>query len=208
MGMFYHNISLRGVSQRDVVESLQSLGRQAIVSKTMDDTVVVYDQEFAGGGVIDRRLMDSDGWGFEPGKTAWQPLVAALAHRLNCVALAAEVYDDDYLYYELYDNQKMIDEYVSEAERFEGSRYALPGTCGNANLLCARLDMIGSEYEVDSLLHGGAYGYTFAHDLHNDLVRLLGLPAISGSWRYEFADGWIKFPEQHGNQYGFVRVLR
>ncbi|MCA1666096.1 MAG: hypothetical protein LC793_01550 [Thermomicrobia bacterium] len=184
MGMFYHNITLRGASQGDVVTLLRSLGRQAIVSKAIDETLVVFDQEFAWGGVIDRRLMDPDGWGFEPGKTAWQPLVAALSRRLHCVALGAEVYDDDYLYYELYETGKIIDEYVSMAERFQRSRYALHETCGDTKLLCARLGVSRNEHEVAALLHGGEDRYVFAHDFHDDLVRVLGLPIISGSWRY------------------------
>jgi hypothetical protein len=207
MGMFYHNLTLRGARQKDVVELLRVIDREAIVSKTIDNFVVVFDREYAAGGVIDRRLMDPDGFGYEPEKTEWQPLVATLTRELACVGFGTEVHDDDYFYYELFGCGENIDTYVSKAERFQLSRYALPETCGDASLLCELLGATDSEHQIHALLHGGAVDYVFAHDFHNDLVRALGLPIISGSWRYEIAKGWIDFPEQHHNEFGFVRVF-
>jgi hypothetical protein len=162
MGGFYTNYTLRGTSQAAVASALA--GRRAIVAPERSGCVVAFDQE-----------SDDQDMG----------CIAALASRmsgsLRCPVFVVVDHDDDVLWYQLYDNGELIDEYDSTPGYFDpAAKPSLPAG-GNAERLAAAFGASDVD-AIEAVLRKSSFGkggYTFAHQRHRDLVRALGLPEFA-----------------------------
>jgi hypothetical protein len=165
MGNFYTSYTLRGPSQQLVAAALA--GRSAIVTPVQDNCVVVYDEE-------------SDDQNFE----VIAELASRLSERLRCPLLAVLNHDDGILWYQLYLNGELVDEYNSSPGYFNDSdeESAMAGPeGGDAKKLCEAFDA-NTVNEVEKILRKPALernGYVFAVERHADLVGALGIPSIA-----------------------------
>jgi len=178
MGGFYTNYTLRGPSQRAVASALA--GRKAIVSPESSGCVVAYDEASD----------DQDG-------QAIAALALHLSRSLHCPVLAVLDHDDDILWYQLYEDGKLTDEYDSTPGYFDPSAEPSAPAGGDAEGLC-RTFGVNDVATVEAILRKSSFdddGYAFAHERHADLVRALGLPefavlkAYASFERREYPDG-------------------
>jgi hypothetical protein len=179
MGGFYTNYTLRGPSQQAVAGALA--GRKAVVSPESNGCVVAYDEA-------------SDDQDFEVIAT----LASHLSGSLHCPVLAVIDHDDDILWFQLYEDGKLTDEYDSTPGYFDPSAEPSAPVGGDAQRLChafARTDVA----TVEAVLRKSTLdsdGYAFAHERHGDLVRALGIPefavlqAYASFERGEIPDGF------------------
>jgi len=178
MGGFYTNYTLRGPSQRAVASALA--GRKAIVSPESSGCLVAYDEASD----------DQDG-------QAIAALALHLSRSLHCPVLAVLDHDDDILWYQLYEDGKLTDEYDSTPGYFDPSAEPSAPAGGDAEGLC-RTFGVNDVATVEAILRKSSFdddGYAFAHERHADLVRALGLPefavlkAYASFERGEYPDG-------------------
>jgi hypothetical protein len=162
MGGFYTNYTLRGPSQKAVASALA--GRKAIVSPESNGCVVAYDEA-------------SDDQDME--------VIAALASHLSgslhCPVLAVLDHDDDILWYQLYEDGKLTDEYDSTPGYFDPSAEPSAPAGGDAGRLCRTFGGTGIT-AVEAILRKSSFaadGYAFAHERHADLVQALGIPGFA-----------------------------
>jgi hypothetical protein len=169
MGNFYTNYTLKGPSQPEVANLLA--GRSAIVTPAGDGHVVVFDEE-------------SD----EQNPEVIAELASRLSGELQCPLLAVLNHDDDILWYQLYLNGDLKDEYDStpgyfeNADADEASEMDLPDVNepegGDARKLCAAFGLDSIE-QAERILRKTALdedGYAFAFERHADWRRLLACP--------------------------------
>jgi hypothetical protein len=162
MGNFYTNYTLRGPAQKDVAAALA--GRNAIVTPPISGSLVVFDEA-------------SD----DQNHDHIAELAEMLSSRFQCPVLAVLNHDDDILWYQLYDNGRLTDEYDSAPDYFEPAAEPEPPKGGDARLLCAAFGSSRFE-DVDEALRkpsADERGYTFAFERHLDLVKALTLPDIA-----------------------------
>jgi hypothetical protein len=162
MGGFYTNYTLRGPSQKAVATALA--GRKAIVSPARSGCVVAYDEASD----------DQDG-------EAIAALGSHLSGSLRCPVLAVLDHDDDILWYQLYEDGKLTDEYDSTPGYFDPSAEPSAPAGGDAERLC-RVFGASDVGAVEAILRKSSFdadGYAFAHERHADLVRVLGLPEFA-----------------------------
>jgi len=162
MGCFYANFTLRGPSQKSVAAALA--GRSAIVTPEQDGCVVVFDEE-------------SDQQDFE--------VIAELASRLSsafdCPLLAVLNHDDSFLWYQLYLNGELMDEYNSFPNYFDAAEDddSTPSG-GNAAQLCGAFG-VKNVRKIKRILTKATLdddGYAFALERHADLASALGIPSF------------------------------
>ena len=179
MGGFYTNYTLRGPSQKAVAEALA--GRKAIVSPKSSGCVVAYDEASD----------DQDG-------EAIAALASHLSGTLCCPVLAVLDHDDDILWYQLYEDGKLTDDYDSTPGYFEPSAEPSAPAGGDAQRLCRAFGAT-NPVAVEAVLRKSTFdydGYAFAHQRHADLVRALGIPefavlkAYASFERGEIPDGF------------------
>ena len=158
MGGFYTNYTLRGPSQEAVANALA--GRRAIVAPESNGCVVAFDEASD----------DQD-----------QEVIAALASHLSgslhCPVLAVLDHDDDILWYQLYEDGQLTDEYDSSPGYFDPAAEPSLPVGGDARRLCAVFGASAPD-KVETILRKSSYdnnGYVFAHERHADLVQALGL---------------------------------
>ena len=172
MGNFYVNYTLRGVRQEAVAKALA--GRRCIVTPSANDTVVAFDEESDNQ---DPQVISL--------------LATELSRTLHCPVLAVLNHDDDILWYQLYKDGTLQDEYDSSPGYFDPSAAPSAPAGGDAAKLCAAFGSAKVE-EVDRVLRRSAFddgGYTFAFERHGDLVSALGISAFGvgtayGSFEY------------------------
>lgn len=178
MGGFYSNYTLRGPSQQAVVSALA--GRKAIVTPEDNGCIVVFEEQ------TDDQDMEFIGH-----------LATYLSENLHCSVLAVVDHDDDILYYQLYEDGDLIDEYDSTPGYFDPSAEPSAPAGGNARRLCAAFDA-SDNAAVEKILRKSSFGkdgYSFAFQRHADLVRALGLSdfavgkAYASFERGEYPDG-------------------
>jgi hypothetical protein len=90
-------------------------------------------------------------------------------------------HDDDILWYQLFENGKLIDEYDSTPGYFDKSAGPSSPSGGNARALCHAFQSENVD-EVERILKTSSFvdeGYVFALDRHEDLVKALGLPTFT-----------------------------
>jgi hypothetical protein len=164
MGNFYTNITLQGPTQDEVAEALAAMGRSAYVSPTVDGFTVVFHAECE---MQDDRVL--------------RRLTADLTTYLACPGLAVLDHDDDILWYALYTNGELIDEYNSCPDYFELQQPpALNG--GDPAKLIEAFGVTADADETRRVLRAsneGDDGFVFAFERHEALARLLGLPLFA-----------------------------
>jgi hypothetical protein len=170
MGCFYTNYTLRGPGQEAVAAMLA--GRSAIVTPEENGCVVVFDKE-------------SEEQNFE--------IIAELAARLSgsfgCPLLAVLNHDDGFLWYQLYVNGQLMDEYNSSPNYFDGAEDddSAPSG-GDAAALCSAFSS-DNVREVKRILTKptglGDDGYPFAVDRHSDIASAVGVPQFGVAGGYE-----------------------
>lgn len=167
MGNFYVNYTLRGVTQEAVAKALA--GRKCIVTPPANDTVVVFDQESDNQ---DQKVISS--------------LATKLSRTLRCPLLAVLNHDDDILWYQLYRDGKLEDEYDSSPGYFDESAELSGPAGGDAAKLCAAFGSSKAE-EVERVLRKSVFdddGYVFAFERHGDLVNALDISAFGVGTAY------------------------
>lgn len=167
MGNFYTNYTLRGVTPQAVAAALA--GRACVVTPAVRDTVVVFDKE-------------SD----EQNLKTLSSLASELSAKLSCPVLAMLNHDDDLLWYQLYSNGSLQDEYDSSPGILDEQVEAGPPVGGNAEVLCSAF---GSTQvaEVERILRKSVFdddGYAFAFMRHAALVKALDIApfGVGGSY--------------------------
>lgn len=180
MGQFYTNITVKGPKQQVIGEAIAQLERYALVSPTCNQLTVVYDRD---GENQDGSIND---------------LAQHLSQHLRCVAFAVTNHDDSVLYYRLFKDGDLIDQYDSCPNYFDGP--PVPPSGGNAEILCRAFDAefnraaVNQILHVDKLANDDDQTYVWEVDRHRELVSMLLLPAIAVGTGYgNFADG--QFPE-------------
>ena len=105
-----------------------------------------------------------------------QPRRAAV-WRSQLRGLAVLNHDDDILWYQLYADGKLVDEYDSTPGYFDSAAEPSAPAGGDARKLCSALGSTNAA-EVERILRKSGFdddGYTFAFERHTDLVRALGI---------------------------------
>lgn len=193
MGNFYVNYTLRGSTQREAAAALS--GRRAAVSPEQGGAVVVFDEE-------------SD---FQDSKVV-SALTERLSASLECPALAVRNHDDDILYFCLYSNGELVDEYDSNPGYFdfdsgkdldwealasgnpEEAMKSLPPPApprgGDASALCSAFSSEDTA-AVEAILRAEDKQYVFAFERHRALCRALAIPdfAVGNSYASFTEDG-------------------
>ena len=182
MGNFYTNYTLKGPSQQAVASALK--GRTAVVTPDYIGYVTVFDEQ---SDTQDQEIISD--------------LAIRLSREFSCPVFAVLNHDDDILWFQLYENGELLDEYNSTPGYFENVGPSSP-TGGDAKKLCAIFDS-SNVSAVEKILRKALLdkdGYAFAVQRHADLVNALGLPEIGVGFAYasfdmpnvEFPDGLMK----------------
>jgi hypothetical protein len=165
VGSFYVNCTVRTGDRAAVAKSLK--GRDAYVTPAKDGAVVVMDKE--------AETQDVD---------AVREVGELLSTGLKTQVLAVLNHDDDMLWYGLFDNGRLTDEYNSAPAYFEGGDD--PPSGGDARKLCAAFGRAGREKDLDAVLR--KTDYAVAMERHADLVEALGLPAFAVGFGFTYVE--------------------
>lgn len=159
MGNFYVNYTLRGPSQQAVADAFAE--RKAVIAPLHKGCVVAFDEK------SDRQDTDLIG-----------NLASCLSSRFQCPVLAILNHDDDILWYQLYENGELTDQYDSTPGYFDPAAEPSPPTGGNATKLVTAFGSTNPT-GVDRVLRKSSFdddGYVFAFERHAELMQALGLP--------------------------------
>ena len=156
MGRTFMNITVRGQTQDTLVSYLRQLKRNAYVSPSVNDFVVVYDENS------------------ESNLEQLSDLSLQISKDLNCITFLITIYDESIFYYELHENGKLLDEYSS-------SGVDLFPEGGDTQKLCTVLKRPRSIDRVRPILREPTTEktYSFASERHKKLVNELGLSVWS-----------------------------
>ena len=171
MGQTFANITVKGQAQKTLVNYLKKLKRNAYVSPSVADFVVVYDEE------IEADLEELSN------------LSIQISEDFNCLTFAIFVYDEANFHYELYQDGDLLDEYNS-------SGVDLFPEGGDSQKLCTAFNIKQSTNRVRPILREptNETAYVFASTRHKRLVNELGLSEwstdIMGGYQY-IAEGEI-----------------
>lgn len=170
MGNTYHNITVKGPTQIQIVTYLEAQGQAAFVSPTLADITFVYSPD-----------------------ASWSALAEDLSRTFHCPALFVSGYDNDVFQYTLHAAGRIIDEYDSAPDFFdnevwwgteeepEGVRSHQPEPAGgDAHLLCTTLDIEHAVEQVEAILHPPVPGS----------IRTSGLGAFHQHWALAEVLGW------------------
>ena len=148
-------------------------GRQAIVSPTDQNCVVVFDEE-----------SDSQS------PSVVEALGKSLSSELGCTVLTIVNHDDSILIYQLIQNGEVIDEYDSCPGYFDFSAAEIEGPSGgDAAKLCKAFGVDRRE-QIERVLRGGIDDYVFAFERHDQLIDALGISKFGvGTGFASFEDG-------------------
>ena len=158
MGNFYTNYTIRGKSQPEVAAALSD--RAAIISPEHNGYVVAYDEQ-------------SEAQDFQ----IITELGSRLSLGLGTPVLAVVVHDDDILFFQLYENGQVADDYDSSPGYFDPDAEPSEPAGGDAERLCATFGT-ANVAEVTEILRKSTYDDDGpdAVDRHAQLVSALGLP--------------------------------
>lgn len=172
MGNFYTNYTIRGKSQPEVASALS--GRAAIISPEHGGYVVAYDEQ-------------SEAQDFQ----IITELGSRLSLSLGTPVLAIVVHDDDILFFQLYENGEITDDYDSSPGYFDPDVEPSAPAGGDAERLCAAFGT-AKVAEVTEILRKSTYDDDGpdAVDRHTQLAAALGLPtwAVCSGFNY-ISDG-------------------
>jgi len=169
MGNFYTNYTLRGPGQREIAAFLD--GRPAIVTPEQEGCVVVFD-----------KISE------EQDQHAIGDLGSRVSKWFNCAVLAVQNHDDDILWYQLFLNGKLTDEYDSTPGFFDPEAEPSPPKGGEAQKLCGAFG-VSNVGEIEEILRRPCFGenaYRFAVERHVDLARVLGIPTFGVCAGYHY----------------------
>ncbi len=115
-------------------------------------------------------------------------LAREVSLEFRCPVFCVLNHDDDILWYALYENGELMDEYDSYPGYFEGY-FSLPKG-GDATKLCRVLGTVHKEAKVEEILRKphNERGYVVELDRHQDLVEALGLPKASVGFGYRYLE--------------------
>jgi hypothetical protein len=173
MGSFYVNYTIKGDDPASIARALS--GRKAFVSPAQKGYVVVFDEE-------------SDNQDQEQ----IAKLAGQLSMAVRSMVLAVLNHDSDILWYQLYEDGTLSDEYDS-TPGYWSSPVLLPPAGGNPEKLCSAFSC-NDVAQVGKILRASGDDYREAMDRHADLARALKLPG----WALGFGYGAIAqgyFPE-------------
>ena len=157
MGFFYTNITLQTVNQHGVALYLNNLQRNAFVLPATKGFVIVCDEE---SDTQDTKVISI--------------LTNQLSEKFACAGIAVINFDDDILWYQLYKNGNLLDEYNSNPDYFEFKDHRGP-IGGNPKILCEIFNKPRNIVKVDKILHTShGEGYILENDRHSDLAKVLG----------------------------------
>ena len=163
MGNFYVNHTILNAAPETVAKSLT--GHSAFIARGENNYVVVYDAE-------------SD--------TQDQQAITALGQKLsrdlNTTVLAVLNHDDDILWFQLFQDGRLTEQYDSTPGYFEGDISEPTG--GNAAKL-AEAFHVEDQLAIERALRGE---YTFAVHRHQALAEALNLPNCSIGFGYKYLD--------------------
>jgi hypothetical protein len=163
MGNFYVNHTVRGATLDAVAKAMA--GRPCIIAPAENNYVVVYDAE---SDTQDPEVITELG--------------QKLSRDLNAAVLAVLNHDDDILFFQLFQNGKVTDEYDSAPGYFEGNDSGPTG--GNPAKLAEAFD-VEDELSIERILRGE---YAFAVHRHQALAEALNLPSSSVGVGYKYID--------------------
>ena len=169
MGSFYTNYTLKGPSQKAVAEALA--GRNSIVAPSLDGCVVVFDEE-------------SD----DQDREVCSRLASWLSEELRCPLIVVSNHDDDILWFQVYIDGGLVDEYDSTPDYFESGLEEPPPPAGGNSHAIASAFGAKSASKIESILRkpfGQSDGNVFAIERHGDLVNTAGLPSYGVGYGYE-----------------------
>ena len=174
MGNFYSNVTLKGPTQEDIAGFLRGQGREAIISPAVGDLTVVYDAGAEG----------EDG--------APVSVAQLLSAQHQCTALAVMCYDDDILYYWLFEEGQEVDTYCSSPGYFEGRQD--PPTGGDAAKLCRAFVCSEVEKTLRDILQYNKYAggdlsdseFLFETARHEKLCKALNIPEWAVGTGYSY----------------------
>lgn len=173
MGNFYTNYTLKGPSQKAVATALA--GRSAVVTPAQNDCVVVFDEK--SNDQISTGIIE---------------LSSQLSRDLCCPVLSVLNHDDDILWYQLFMNGELLDEYDSSPSYFDPIASPSAPAGGDAKKLCDAFNAT-SVTEIERILRVSSFdknGYAFAIERHAALARALGIPTFGvGSAFYSITNG-------------------
>lgn len=180
MGNFYVNFATRGPQHDAVVGFLRDAGRTAIVSPTVDQVTLFYDEE---ADTQDDQAIVS--------------LASSASRQLRSPVLAFLNHDDDILAYWLATDGKVVDEYNSCPGYFDDGDDTPSG--GDAHKLAAAF--VSSKVdEIEQVLRDE--DFTFALERHERLAGLLNLP-----WNYSsLGYGYIKQGDAEDDTENFTMI--
>ncbi len=166
MGNFYTNYAIRGVAQSAVAAALA--GRSALVSHSVNNVVVVFDEQSESQ---DTEVINA--------------LAAELSTKCKCPVLATMNHDDDVLWYVLFADGELADEYNSCPGYFDDSVEQDRPAGGDAAKIAAIFgaDNLGA---IEKALRASDDDYTFAIQRHVDLAEALGLPSFVAGSGYNY----------------------
>lgn len=161
MGHTFANITVKGQAQDTFIRYLKKLKINAYVSPSINDFVVIYDEE------IDR-LSD---------------LTFQISQDFNCLTFAILIDDESAFYYQLFQSGNLMDEYCS-------SGIDLFPEGGDAQKLCTLLDKKQLINRIRPILRQPSTEkiYLFASQRHRRLVKELGLSIWSTDRIGEYQD--------------------
>ncbi len=166
MGNFYVNFSVKHGDPRRVADALKRAGRKAYVSPAVGGYVVAYEEE-------------SD-W---QNPEAIEQVGTLLSREADAPVLAVLNHDDDILCYWLFADGQFVDSYNSDPAYFGEDEGDEAETGGDVRLLCETLADPSVAEKVDAILRGD---FAFAVELHEELVRALGLPDCAVGFGYQY----------------------
>jgi hypothetical protein len=155
---FYSNIILTGPPTHEVATYLKQQGVVAWLSAAPKGATVVFHED----------LQSQEG------------LAAALSAQFSCAALLMMAYAESILLYNLYQNGRQTDAYVSSPHA--ELELDAPAPPGNAALLCEAFEAERFERRVESILRKEGkpdQPYALAVNRHGELLRALGLPLFA-----------------------------
>lgn len=172
MGAFYVNYTVKLADQKSVARALS--GRNAFVSPEWNGSTVVFDEQSDN--------QDQD---------AIAKLAGQLSARLKSTVLALLNHDSDILWYQLYENGTLSDQYNSAPDYWSSKSELSPPEGGDAKRLCA-VFKCNDIAEVERILRASWEEYRDATDRHADLVRVLDLPSFAVGYGFgAIAQGYL-----------------
>ena len=173
MGATYANITLRGLSQEQVVQAATEQGWTCFVSPADQGLTVLYDARC------------------EDDPDALRPLTRWLSRRFGCAAWGVYVFDSDVFSYVLCRGGEVLDEYDSRPGYPDGGGRGPEG--GDAAVLCREMQLKPADAaEVERVLRSADNmgEYLFAERRHGDVMLELGHPDLAYTFR--FSDFWME----------------